>query len=122
MNKNVTLKGIEHKLHTLFSKIPLIMRLSILFLFLSVGMALAENTYAQSAEISVSLKNETIAKVLEAIEGQSEFTFVYDNKIVNTNKTVSIEVDNKNIFDVLNQLFVDVDIAYTIVNPLAELN
>lgn len=116
MNKNVTLKGIEHKLHTLFSKIPLIMRLSILFLFLSVGMALAENTYAQSTEISVSLKNETIAKVLEAIEGQSEFTFVYDNRIVNTNKTVSIEVDNQNIFDVLNQLFADVDIAYTIVN------
>lgn len=122
MNKNVTLKGIEHKLHTLFTKIPLIMRLSILFLFLSVGMALAENTYAQSTEISVKLKNETIAKVLEAIEGQSEFTFVYDSRIINTNKKVSVEITRRNIFDVLNQLFAQTDITYTIVDKKIILN
>ncbi|WP_368389562.1 carboxypeptidase-like regulatory domain-containing protein, partial [Parabacteroides goldsteinii] len=47
---------------------------------------------------------------------------MYDANIVNTSRKVSVKVDEKNIFDVLNKLFGDSDIAYTVVNTKIILN
>lgn len=98
------------------------MRLSILFFFLSIGVALAENTYAQNTALSLNLSDCTISNVLEAIENQTDFSFVYDANAVNTNRKVSVNVNEKNVFDVLNKLFGNTDIAYTVVNEKIILN
>ena len=47
MNKIVTLEIIGKKSYSLFRKIPLVMRLSVVFFFLSLGIAVAGNTYAK---------------------------------------------------------------------------
>lgn len=122
MNKIATLEKIGKKSYTLFRKIPVVMRLSILFLCLSLSMAVANNSYAQSTALSLDISNSTIANVLEAVESQSEFSFIYDANVVNTNRKVSVNVSNKNIFDILNKLFGDTDIAYTVVNHKIILN
>lgn len=122
MNKIVTLEVIGKKSYTLFRKIPLVMRLSVVFFFLSLGIAVAGNTYAQNATLSLNMSNSTIANVLEAVENQTDFSFIYDANIVNTNRKVSVKVDEKNIFDVLNKLFGDSDVAYTVVNTKIILN
>lgn len=98
------------------------MRLSVVFFFLSLGIAVAGNTYAQNATLSLNMSNSTIANVLEAVENQTDFSFIYDANIVNTNRKVSVKVDEKNIFDVLNKLFGDSDVAYTVVNTKIILN
>ena len=51
MNKIVTLEIIGKKSYSLFRKIPLVMRLSVVFFFLSLGIAVAGNTYAQNATL-----------------------------------------------------------------------
>ncbi len=68
------------------------------------------------------MSNSTIASVLEAVENETDFSFIYDANIVNTSRKVSVKVDEKNIFDVLNKLFGDSDIAYTVVNTKIILN
>ena len=122
MNKIVTLEIIGKKSFHLFRKIPLVMRLSVVFFFLSLGIAVAGNTYAQNATLSLDMSNSTIANVLEAVENQTDFSFIYDASIVNTSRKVSVKVDEKNIFDVLNKLFGESDVAYTVVNTKIILN
>lgn len=115
MQKFVTLKlrrGKSIPCHKLLS----VMRLSCLLLFLNIGMALANNTYAQNTMITLNVKNNNVASILEILEKQTDFSFVYDANVVNTNWRTSIQVENKNIFDVLNQLFEGTDIAFTVVN------
>ena len=55
------------------------MRLTVVFLFLFIGGAIAENTLAQNTKVSFCVQNETIADVLEAVEKQTDFIFIYDN-------------------------------------------
>lgn len=112
----ITLKYAGSKFCTLLHKIPLFMRLSILFLFFGLGITLAENSYAQITEISLDIHNQPIESVLEAIENQTDFSFVYDSRNVNAKKIVTVNVENKNIFDILNQLFSNTDVAYKVVN------
>ncbi len=49
----------------------------------------ATSVYAQ--EISISFTSTPLKEVLKAIEKQSEYTFVYNNNLVDANKKVSIE-------------------------------
>ncbi|WP_304379705.1 SusC/RagA family TonB-linked outer membrane protein, partial [uncultured Parabacteroides sp.] len=98
------------------------MRLSVVFLFLSLGIAVANNSYAQNTTLSLEMSNSTIANVLEAVENQTDFSFIYDANVVNINKKVSVSVNEKNIFDVLNKMFGNSDIAYTVVNKKIILN
>ncbi|MDR1171689.1 MAG: TonB-dependent receptor [Bacteroidales bacterium] len=98
------------------------MRLLVISLFLSIGVTLANHIYAQSTEISIHLSNEAISGILEAVEQQTEFTFIYDSKAVDIKRKVSVSADRRNIFDVLNQMFAGSDIAYTVINKKIILN
>ena len=116
MEINATLKSAGNKILFLLNKIPLVMRLSILFFFISIAFAMAESSYAQVTEISLSAHNQPIETVLDAVENQTDFSFVYDSKLVNTTRRVTVDVKNKNIFDILNQMFSGSDVVYTVIN------
>ena len=105
MNNVVTLNGLRNNLCFFIHKIPLAMRLTVVFLFLFIGGAIAENTLAQNTKVSFSVQNETIADVLEAVEKQTDFIFIYDNENVDVNRKVTLEVKQLSLFDVLNRLF-----------------
>lgn len=122
MDKKLTLKELREKSYTLLQKIPLAMRLSILFLFFSIGMSFAGNTYAQNTLISLNVRNSSVASLLEQVEKQSDFSFVYDARQVDTERRASVEVKNKNIYEVLSQLFDNSDIVFTVVNKKIVLN
>ena len=55
------------------------MRLVILFLFCFVGLTNATDSYAQSAKVTMNVRNQTVEDVLRAIEKQTEFSFFYNN-------------------------------------------
>lgn len=98
----------------ILKKIPLCMRLSIVMLFLSVGLTFAENSYSQSTRLSLDVKNQTVQNVLDEIEKQSEFHFFYNNKQVNTNRIVSIKSNDKNVFTILEELFQGTNTHYSV--------
>ena len=60
------------------------------------------------------MKDATIQSVLNAIEGQSEFFFLYSSKMIDVNKKVDINVADRNITDVLNELLSGTDIKYAV--------
>lgn len=122
MQKFVTLKSRKGKICFLFHKIPLVMRLTCLFLFFNLGISFATTTNAQNTLVSLNMKNNSVASILEAVEKQTDYSFIYDAKIVDTNRKTSINVENRNVFEVLSELFTDTDISFTVVNKKIVLN
>lgn len=98
------------------------MKLSILFLIVNVGILFAENTYAQGARVSLHIQEGTIHQILEALEKQTDFTFVYSNRLIDTQKKVSVDADQETLEGVLDKLFTNSDVSYLVVNKKIILN
>lgn len=85
-------------------KIRRVMKTALLFICLSIWGASAES-YSQTSGITIGVKNGTVRDVINAIENQSDYTFVYNAGEVNLEKTISIHVDNKRIPEIIESVF-----------------
>lgn len=74
---------------------------------------MASSVYSQ--EISVSFSATPLKEVLKAIEKQSEYTFVYNNNLVDANKRVSVEAKKSGIKPVMDQILKNTGYEYKIV-------
>lgn len=92
------------------------MKLSI-FLFLFTFMqVLAIDSYSQKTKLSLDMNNATMEDVLNKIEDQSEFFFLFSPKIVDVTRKVNIKLEGNKIDDALNQLFNGTEIAYLVID------
>lgn len=89
-----------------------IMKITTLFLFISIFSIYAENSFSQNARVVINKKNTPIEKILSEIEKQTDYLFIYNNE-VKTQQTASINATNQPVSQVLNKLFRDTDIGYT---------
>ncbi|QGY48081.1 SusC/RagA family TonB-linked outer membrane protein [Maribellus comscasis] len=92
------------------------MRLTFFVLLLATAQSLAFNSYSQVTKLNLNMENTTVQEVLSNIEDQSEFYFLYNSKIVEVDREVSISLKNKKIDEVLDILFDETNIRYTIVD------
>ena len=95
-------------------KLMTIMKLTTFLILISMVSAFAGKTYSQSKTLNLNMKNATVKEVLEAIEEQSEFYFMYSSKVVDVNRAVSVDISNKKVKEVLDEFFADTDVNYTI--------
>jgi TonB-linked SusC/RagA family outer membrane protein len=98
------------------------MRIYLLLLIIGITQAFGTNTYSQTALINLRMNNASVEDVINGIEEQSEFRFLYNKKIVNVESKVSIEAKNGSITAVLDDLFKNVDISYVISDRQIILN
>lgn len=98
------------------SKIIRVMKLTCILFFMSVSMLFAAGTYAQSTSLTMKVIDKSITDVLETIENQTEFKFFYNSKLVNTNRKISLDVKNQNVFTVLDLLFKSSSTSYKVVD------
>lgn len=103
-------------IYSIHSRMPLRMKLASMLLIGSISMANATTGYGQSTLLSIQAQDESVQNVLEEIESQSEFSFFYDNKQINTKRKVSIKSEGKDIFSILDDLFGDTNITYKILD------
>lgn len=113
MKKLLTIKSIKPSFD-LLPKIPMRMRITSVLLAGFLFQANAEASYSQSARISIEMNNATVEEVLNEIEAKSEFYFLYNNKLINVDRRVSVDVDAENIESVLQNLFKGTDVIYRI--------
>ena len=90
------------------------MKLSAIMLFVFASMAFAAKGYSQSVRVTLNVNNSSLQKVLDEIEKQAEFHFFYNNKQVDISRNVTIKSNQKEISQVLNQLFAGTNIGYKI--------
>ncbi|MDD4109567.1 MAG: SusC/RagA family TonB-linked outer membrane protein, partial [Prolixibacteraceae bacterium] len=95
-------------------KVLRIMKLTVFLLLLSVISVFASKSYSQTTVLSLDMKNSTVKEVLRNLEKQSEFVFMYSEKLIDVNREVSVTVKNKKINEVLNELFAGTDVSYKV--------
>jgi TonB-dependent SusC/RagA subfamily outer membrane receptor len=103
-------------------KIFRVMRLCLLFLALSLTQVFASVSYSQSVSVSLQMKNVSIEEVLNQIEEETEFRFLYNKKMVNVEREVNVSANNKNIVEILDNLFKNAGISYSISGRQIVLN
>ena len=92
------------------------MRLTFFLMIVSVSQLLAVATYSQGAKLTLEVSDKAVKEVLTQIEGQSDFYFLYNSKIVDVERTVSLKVENLEIDKVLNLLFSGTKTSYEILD------
>ena len=96
LGKNLTGKTpIKHLL--------LIMRTTLLLLFTCVLCSMAETGFTQNAMLTNNKRNVTIREVINEIEKQSDYLFIYNNR-VNTNEKVTVKTKQKAVSEALNSV------------------
>ncbi len=86
---------------------------AVIWVFLALQVCVGE-LCAQTNTVSLNMSNVSIEQVLNAIEGTTGYYFLYNNKLVNVDRIVSIRVRGSSIQQTLNTLFKDTDIEYSI--------
>lgn len=85
------------------NKLMRVMKIIFLLVFGTV-MTLSASTYSQNTRLTLGSKQTTVKDVLEAIEGQSEFIFFYQDQILDLERKVNIEVKDMNIEEIMDLL------------------
>ena len=94
-----------------------IMRISIFLIVFACLQTFAVSNYAQSKKIDMKIEQASIVKVLEKIERESEFFFFYNSNVVDRlDKSISFDMKDKTINELLDVIFKGTDVEYTINN------
>lgn len=89
------------------------MRITTFLLLVCVFCTFAENTHSQNARVSINKKNVQLETVLNEIEHQTDYLFIYNNQ-VNVNKKVSLKAKNQPVSKVLEELLANSGITYSV--------
>lgn len=116
MKKKLHVEGIT-KL-PLLKKFIMTMKITAFLIVISMASVFANRSYSQSQILNLKLENSTIKEILSKIEDQSDFYFMYSGKVIDVDRKVSINVENKKIEEVLKTLFSGSDIDYTVKDRL----
>lgn len=101
------------------STLSLTIKLIALVLLFPIFRTFALNdykVYGKDIQFTFKMENVPMKTVLRSIEEQTEFSFVYNSKLVDVNRKVNIDVSGQNINEVLDKLFADTNINYEIVD------
>jgi len=90
------------------------MKLTILLLLVSVTGVFANKSYAQNKRLNLNMREATVKEVLNSIEKQSEFYFLYSEDLINIKRKVNITIENKKIEQALNLIFEGTAVNYSI--------
>lgn len=92
------------------------MRITLALLFTVILQLPATNGHAQKTRVPITMSNAPIEQVLNIIEENSDYVFLYNDKTIQKNRIVSINNESGNITDILSDMFRGTNVAYTIVD------
>lgn len=90
------------------------MRIVIILLFTGFLQSFANESYSQKTSLSLNFSGIRLSDVLDEIEKQSEFVFVYNENLVDANRKTTISVKNQKIEKILDELLSGTDLTYSI--------
>lgn len=89
------------------------MKLTTVLLIISL-FKIQANTYSQNTKISLDLKDVTVEELFREMETLSEFRFLYNRNKIDVNRSISINVREKPISDILKSLFSGTDTYFKV--------
>ena len=88
----------------------------IFILFFVSLLQVSASTYGQKTSLNLRMTNAPIMDVFEKIESQSEFRFFFDNSQVDLKQRVNVDMTDRKIEDVLNDIFKSTGITYEVMD------
>jgi hypothetical protein len=104
----------EGSRHSLFKWLR-VMKLTMIFLLVAL-IQVSASVYSQQTKLSISLQNASVKEVLKQIEDQSEFFFLYKNENIDVNRIVNVDIKEKSVENLLDQVFKGTTVSYEVVN------
>ena len=97
-------------------KLIMELKIAILIIVAGVSNVFSAPAYSQVAKVSLDMKNRNLEQVMDEIERQSEFYFIFNQKQIDVNRVVDIKAENKLIIDILPVLFKGTDVNFAILD------
>lgn len=91
-----------------------VMRLSVFLMLICFTQVWASSGYAQQTRLTLKMSNSRIIDVLDEIENNSRFYFLFNQKLVDVERRVDINVEEKTIDHILTELFNGTDVSYIV--------
>jgi TonB-linked SusC/RagA family outer membrane protein len=82
-------------------------------LLLIFNLSAVAGVYSQK-RISLKLKSAEFADVLSQIEAKSDYRFMFSNRKIPTGKNITIDVTNKDVPSILNEILVNTGFTYNV--------
>ncbi|MDR0747941.1 MAG: SusC/RagA family TonB-linked outer membrane protein [Tannerellaceae bacterium] len=92
------------------------------FIAFLLCLALLPGTNAQKTTVSIHVQDRFVYEILELLERQTSFSFIYDANVVDVSYRCSLQAQEENIFNVLTDLFKNTGIVYTVMDRQIILN
>ena len=89
------------------------------FLFLS--QVWASSSYSQMTKLTLKMNNARVVDVLDEIENNSEFYFLYNQKLVDVERRVDVMPLEKTIDNILSEIFYGTDVHHHVKERLIVL-
>jgi TonB-linked SusC/RagA family outer membrane protein len=98
-------------------KILMFMKL-LSFLLLVGALQMSATGYSQKSKVSLKVQNKALVEVLDLIRMNTGYTFVYSTEVLDESAKVSIDKQDAQIVDVLDELFKDKQLKFRIVDDV----
>ena len=93
----------------------LLKKMKLLLAFFFAGLlGVSASTYSQQTKLNMKFDDVTVKEVFKQIEAQSEFIVFYNEDFIDVNRKVNVDVKNKNVEYILNDLFKGTNNTYKI--------
>lgn len=97
-------------------KLLMELKIAVFIVLVSVTNIFATDTYSQMAKVSLDLENKTLEQVMDEIERQSEFYFIFNQKQIDVHRKVTVHENNILIDKVLDDIFKGTDVYYAVLD------
>ena len=74
----------------------------------------ATESYSQKTTFTISVQDQSVKEVFDYIEQHSEFIIFYLDETIDVNRKVSVNLKDQRVESILEQLFKNTDVTYTI--------
>ncbi|MEI6866497.1 TonB-dependent receptor [Flavicella sp.] len=92
------------------------MRIIVVLLMLSIVQLYATDTYSQDVKISIKLEHVSIKKAIEKIENLTDYSFIYNQVVVDNKNKVSISVVDKPVKIILEEILKNTNLSFIMVD------
>ncbi len=100
-----------------FMKFLVTMKLTTLFLFLS-GMAMATGSYSQNTRFNLNVTDASIVRVLEEIEKQTEYGFLFKTDQLNLDERYTLNLRDARIATVMDKILDNKVYSYQVMDRI----
>ncbi len=102
------------KKHKQFTKIHFKVHSFIIGLTLIFISGLCNTSYAQTTKVTIRVTDKTVQEIISIIEKRTQMIFFYNDNDVDLTRKVSIDAQEKNLTQVLDELFRNTPNTYRI--------